>query len=184
MRTSTAVASPQLFELSSADLVPDRVLATLLFVDLVDSTKAAADRGYRRWLDVLDEHDALVSRELRRCRGRKVHSIGLGDGVLATFDGPARAIRCAQAIVGAVRSIGLDARAGLHTGEVETRSGNVAGIAVHIGARVAALAGAGEVLVSGAMPPLVIGSGLEFEHRGRHELKGVPGTWAIYAALD
>lgn len=161
----------------------DRVLATVLFADLVDSTAAAAELGDRRWREVLDRHDELVMRELSRHRGRKVHSIGLGDGVLATFNGPARAIECAHAILRSVRALGLEARAGLHTGEIETRGRDVAGIALHIGARVAALAGAGEVLCSGSIPPLVAGSGLEFEHRGLYELKGLPGTWPVYLAM-
>ncbi len=160
----------------------DRVLATVLFTDIVDSTKHAAKLGDRRWKDVLDEHDALVRDQPAFHRGRRVNSIGLGDGVLATFDGPARAIRCAQAICQGVTSLGLRARAGVHTGEVEMRGGDLSGVAVHIGARVSALAGPSEVLVSGAVPPLVAGSGLAFEDRGEHELKGVPGSWRSFAA--
>jgi class 3 adenylate cyclase len=159
----------------------DRALATVLFTDLVDSTRHAAELGDKRWREVLDQHDALCSRELDRHRGKKVHSIGLGDGVLATFDGPARAISFAQTIVQAVRLLGLEVRAGLHTGEVELRGDDIGGIAVHIGQRVSALAGPGEVLVSRTVTDLVAGSGLQFEERGEHVLKGVPGKMAIYA---
>jgi class 3 adenylate cyclase len=160
----------------------DRVLSTVLFTDIVGSTKRAAELGDRRWRDVLDEHDALVVERLGVYRGRRVNSIGLGDGVLATFDGPARAIRCAQAICEGVRSLGLQARAGVHTGEVELRGDDISGMAVHIGARVSALAGPDEVLVSGAVPSLVAGSGLVFEDRGEQLLKGVPGSWRLFAA--
>jgi pimeloyl-ACP methyl ester carboxylesterase/class 3 adenylate cyclase len=160
----------------------DRVLSTVLFTDIVDSTRRAAELGDRRWRDVLDDHDALVIEQLAAHRGRKVNSIGLGDGVLATFDGPARAIRCAQSICEGVRRLGLEARAGVHTGEVEVRGEDLAGMAVHIGARVSALAGPDEVLVSGAVPPLVAGSGIVFHDRGEHALKGVPGQWRIFAA--
>jgi class 3 adenylate cyclase len=160
----------------------DRVLSTVLFTDIVDSTRRAAELGDRRWRDVLDDHDALVIEQLAAHRGRKVNSIGLGDGVLATFDGPARAIRCAQSICAGVRRLGLEARAGVHTGEVEVRGEDLAGMAVHIGARVSALAGPDEVLVSAAVPPLVAGSGIVFHDRGEHTLKGVPGQWRIFAA--
>jgi pimeloyl-ACP methyl ester carboxylesterase len=160
----------------------DRVLSTVLFTDIVDSTKRAAELGDRRWKDLLDEHDAVVLNQLTFHRGRRVNSIGLGDGVLATFDGPARAIRCGQAICEGVRALGLQARAGVHTGEVEMRGEDLSGMAVHIGARVSVLAGPGEVLVSGAVPPLVAGSGLAFEDRGEHQLKGVPGSWRLFAA--
>ncbi|HEY3241634.1 MAG TPA: adenylate/guanylate cyclase domain-containing protein [Acidimicrobiia bacterium] len=157
----------------------DRVLATVLFTDIVGSTERAAELGDRRWRELLDRHDEVVRRELERHRGREVKVVG--DEFVATFDGPARAIRCACAISDAVHSLGLDVRAGLHTGEIELRGDDIAGVAVHIGARVTALAGPGEVLVSGAVPPLVAGSGLEFEDRGTRELKGVPGDWRIYA---
>jgi pimeloyl-ACP methyl ester carboxylesterase/class 3 adenylate cyclase len=160
----------------------DRVLSTVLFTDIVDSTTRAAELGDRRWRDLLDQHDALILEQLAVHRGRRVSSIGLGDGVLATFDGPARAIRCAQAICNGVRSFGLQARAGVHTGEIEFRGEDLSGIAVHIGARVAALAGPSEVLVSGAVPSLVAGSGLAFEDRGERQLKGVPGSWRLFAA--
>jgi class 3 adenylate cyclase len=158
---------------------PDRVLATVLFTDLVGSTEQAAELGDRRWRDLLEQHHASVRRELGRFDGREVDTAG--DGFFATFDGPARAIRCAQAIVDAVRPLGLDVRAGLHTGEVELADGKVAGIAVNIGARVAGRAGAGEVLVSGTVRDLVAGSGLEFEDRGTAELKGIPGEWRLFA---
>ena len=158
---------------------PDRLLATVLFTDLVGSTARASELGDRRWRDVIEQHHAAVRRELTRFDGQEMDTAG--DGFFATFDGPARAIRCAEAIVGAVRPLGLDVRAGLHTGEVEVTDGKVAGIAVNIGARVAARAGPGEVLVSSTVRDLVAGSGLEFEERGLAELKGVPGEWRLYA---
>ena len=159
---------------------PDRALATVLFTDIVDSTGRAAERGDRRWRDLLDAHHAAVRRELARFRGREVGTAG--DGFLAAFDGPARALRCAAAIVGAVRPLGLEVRAGLHTGEVEPVGDDVAGIAVHIAARVAALAGPGEVLASGTVKDLVAGSGIRFADRGTHVLKGVPDVWRLFAA--
>jgi class 3 adenylate cyclase len=158
---------------------PDRVLATVLFTDIVDSTARAADLGDARWRDVLERHDALVRGHLARHRGREVKTIG--DGFLATFDGPARAIRCACDITVDVRRLGLDIRAGLHTGELEVRRDDVAGMAVHIGARIGALAGPGEVLVSGTVKDLVVGSGIDFAERGTHPLKGVPGEWPVYS---
>jgi len=158
---------------------PDRALATVLFTDIVASTEHATRLGDQRWRQLLDQHDDIAARELDRHRGRKVNPTG--DGMLATFDGPARAVRCAQAIVAAVRPLGIEVRAGVHTGEVELRGDDIGGIAVHIGQRVSALAGPGEVLVSRTVTDLVAGSGLEFEERGEHELKGVPGKWAIYA---
>jgi class 3 adenylate cyclase len=157
----------------------DRVLATVLFTDIVDSTGRAAQLGDRRWTDLLARHDAVVRGELARFRGREVKHTG--DGFLATFDGPARAIRCATAITAALEDLGLEIRSGLHTGELEIVGDDVAGVAVHIGARVAAHAGRGEVLVSGTVHDLVAGSGLEFSDRGTHELKGVPGEWRLYA---
>jgi class 3 adenylate cyclase len=157
----------------------DRVLATVVFTDIVGSTEHAARMGDRRWKDLLATHDVLLGAELERFRGRMVKSTG--DGVLATFDGPGRAIRCACAIRDSVRSLGLDTRAGLHTGEIELRGDDVAGVAVHIGARVSALAGAGEVLVSSTVKDIVAGSGIGFGDRGEHELKGVPGTWRLFA---
>lgn len=156
----------------------DRVLATVLFTDIVDSTRRAAELGDSAWRPLLDRHDEVVRRQLDRFRGREVKVVG--DGFVATFDGPARAIRCAVAISDAVRLLGLEVRAGLHTGEIERRGDDIAGMAVHIGARVAALASAGEVLVSSAVPPLVAGSGLTFTDRGYRELKGVDGEWKIF----
>ena len=159
----------------------DRVLATVLFTDIVGATQRASELGDRRWRELLEQHHAIVRRELTRFRGSEVDTAG--DGFLATFDGPARAARCARAIQGAVRELGLEVRAGVHTGEVELTDGKVAGIAVHTGARVAALAGAGEVLVSSTVKDLVAGSGLEFADRGTHELKGV-GEWRLYAVSN
>jgi class 3 adenylate cyclase len=159
----------------------DRVLATVLFTDIVGSTERAIDLGDRAWRDLLDAHDDVVRRQLTRFRGQEVNTVG--DGFLATFDGPGRAILCACAIRDAVRALGIDVRAGLHTGEVEVRGKDVAGVAVHIGARVEALAGPAEVLVSGAVPPLVAGSGIRFADRGEHELKGVPGLWRLFAVV-
>ncbi len=157
----------------------ERMLATVLFTDIVDSTITAAEVGDRRWRELLETHNALVRRELLRYHGREVDSAG--DGFLATFDGPARAIRCASAIVEGVPELGLAVRAGLHAGECEIADGKVAGIAVHTGARVAGLANAGEVLVSSTVKDLVAGSGIEFIERGRHELKGIPGEWTLFA---
>jgi class 3 adenylate cyclase len=160
----------------------NRLLATVLFTDLVGSTAQAVELGDRRWRDLLEQHHASVRRELARFDGNEVDTAG--DGFFATFDGPARAIRCAQAIVDSVRRLGLAVRAGLHTGEVELADGKVAGIAVNIGARVATQARSGEVLVSGTVRDLVAGSGLEFEDRGTAALKGVPGEWRLFAVVD
>jgi pimeloyl-ACP methyl ester carboxylesterase len=160
---------------------PDRVLATVLFTDIVRSTEQAARLGDRRWRDLLDAHHATVRRELAHFRGREVKTAG--DGFLATFDGPARAIRCADAITEAVRPLGIEVRAGLHTGEVELIGDDVGGIAVHLGARVAALAGPGEVLASSTVKDLVAGSGLRFRDRGAHRLKGVPERWRLFALV-
>jgi pimeloyl-ACP methyl ester carboxylesterase len=160
--------------------VADRVLATVLFTDIVGSTEKAASLGDRRWRALLDDHHAMVRGILTRFRGHEVKTTG--DGFLATFDGPARGVRCARAIADEVRSLGIDIRAGLHTGECEIIGDDVGGIAVHIGARVAALAGAGEVLVSSTVKDLVAGSGLRFGSRGVTPLKGVPGEWQIFAA--
>ena len=157
----------------------DRVLATVLFTDIVGATERASELGDRGWRELLEQHHAIVRRELERFRGKEVDTAG--DGFLATFDGPARAVRCAGAIQQALTELGLEVRAGLHTGEVEVADGKVAGIAVHTGARVAGLARSGEVLVSGTVKDLVAGSGIEFEDRGQHELKGVPGEWRLYA---
>jgi class 3 adenylate cyclase/pimeloyl-ACP methyl ester carboxylesterase len=162
--------------------VPDSVLATLLFTDIVGSTERAADLGDRGWRDLLTRHHAFVRRELARYRGEEKDTAG--DGFFATFDGPARAIRCAHAIVDGVRDLGLELRAGVHTGECEVHEDKVAGLAVVIGARVAALAEGGEVLVSQTVRDLVAGAGIDFEERGEHELKGVPGSWRLYSVSD
>jgi class 3 adenylate cyclase len=164
-----------------ADVVDDRVLATVLFTDIVDSTRRAAEIGDRNWHALLDAHDAVVRSQLGRFRGREVSTSG--DGFLATFDGPQRAIRCAMAIRDTVQALGIEVRAGLHTGECEVRGDDIGGIAVHIGARVSALAGPSDVLVSSTLRDLVIGSGLEFEDRGAHGLKGVPGEWNLFAVV-
>jgi class 3 adenylate cyclase len=157
----------------------DRVLATVMFTDIVGSTDHASSLGDGRWRRLLDEHNTLVRHELERWRGQEVKTIG--DGFLATFDGPARAVQCAASIVDAVRTLGLEIRAGLHTGECELVGRDVAGIAVHIGARVMANAGPGEVLASSTVKDLVVGSGLRFDDRGLHTLRGVPDEWHLYA---
>jgi class 3 adenylate cyclase len=153
-------------------------LATVLFTDIVGSTERAVHVGDRAWRDLLDAHDRIVRRQLEQFRGREVNTVG--DGFLATFDGPGRAIQCARSIRDAVRALGIEVRVGLHTGEVEVRGDDVAGVAVHIGARVSAMADPGEVLVSSTVKDLVAGSGTEFVDRGAHELKGVPGTWTLF----
>jgi class 3 adenylate cyclase/pimeloyl-ACP methyl ester carboxylesterase len=160
----------------------ERTLATVLFTDIVESTRLAERIGDRRWRELLDAHDALVRAELVRHGGREVNRAG--DGFLATFDGPVRAIRCAQMIVAGARELDLAVRTGLHTGECERRGDDLAGLAVHIGARVAASAGPGDVLVSNTVKDLVLGSGIEFEDRGIHSLKGVEGEWRLFAAKD
>jgi class 3 adenylate cyclase len=165
-----------------AEPVPDTVLATVLFTDIVGSTERAAALGDRAWRELMHEHHILVRRELARFRGKELDTAG--DGFFAIFDGPARAISCARAIVEAVGELDLTLRAGVHTGECELQDGKVAGIAVNIGARVAANAGPGEVLVSGTVKDLVAGSGIEFSERGLHELKGVPGAWQLYAVAE
>jgi class 3 adenylate cyclase len=157
----------------------DRVLATVMFTDLVGSTERAASLGDKRWRELLERHYVAVRTELKRFNGREVQTIG--DGMLSTFDGPARAIRAAQAIVLAVRQLGVEVRVGLHTGEVKLVGDDVGGIAVHIGARINALAGPGEVLVSSTVKDLVAGSGIEFTDHGAHTLKGVPGEWRLFA---
>ena len=163
-----------------AEVEPDRVLATVLFSDIVGSSEKAASLGDRAWRELLERHHELVRRELVRFRGQEVDTAG--DGFLAAFDGPARAIRCGCAIAESMPELGLDVRVGLHTGECELVDGKVAGIAVHTGARVAALALPGEVLVSSTVKDLVAGSGLVFQDRGAHTLKGIPGQWQLYAA--
>jgi class 3 adenylate cyclase/pimeloyl-ACP methyl ester carboxylesterase len=157
----------------------DRVLSTVLFTDIVGSTDKACRVGDACWKQLLGKHDAMVRAYLNRYRGQEVKSTG--DGFLATFDGPARAVKCAQGICEGVRPLGLEIRAGCHTGEIELMGADVGGVAVHIGARVAALAGPSEVLVSSTVKDLVAGSGLVFAERGEHELKGVPGSWRLYA---
>jgi class 3 adenylate cyclase len=164
---------------SPAPVSVDRVLATVLFTDIVGSTEKAAALGDQRWRGLLDNHHATIRRNLARFRGREVKTTG--DGVLATFDGPARGVRCACAIAEEIRPLGIEVRAGLHTGECEMIGDDVGGIAVHIGARVASLAGASEVLVSSTVKDLVAGSGLRFGDRGSQSLKGVPGEWRIFA---
>jgi class 3 adenylate cyclase/pimeloyl-ACP methyl ester carboxylesterase len=165
-----------------ADVADDRVLATVLFTDIVASTRHAAEIGDRDWHALLDAHDAVVRAQLSRFRGREVNTSG--DGFLAMFDGPQRAIRCAMSIRDAVQALGIEVRAGLHTGECEVRGGDIGGIGVHIGARVSALAGPNDVLVSSTLRDLVIGSGLEFDDRGAHQLKGVPGEWHLFAVAS
>jgi class 3 adenylate cyclase len=155
------------------------MLATVLFTDIVDSTRRAADLGDAGWRRLLEEHDRLMRAALDRHRGREVKRTG--DGFLATFDGPARAIRCAASVAEGMRTLGIEIRAGLHTGECEVMNGDVGGLAVHIGARVMSCAGPSEVLVSNTVKDLVVGSGIEFEDRGNHDLKGVPGEWRLFA---
>jgi pimeloyl-ACP methyl ester carboxylesterase len=164
-----------------SDPEPDRVLATVLFTDIVDSTKRAAEVGDRAWRELIGHHHFLVRQQLERYRGREIKTTG--DGFLAAFDGPARAVRCGRAIVDAIKSLDMQIRAGVHTGECEIIGEDVAGIAVHIGARVAALAGADEVMVTSTVKDLVAGSGLRFDARGHRTLKGVPGEWNVFVAI-
>ena len=161
------------------EVEPDRMLATVMFTDIVDSTRRAAEVGDRAWRELLGQHDRLVRLALEQHRGREVKTTG--DGFLATFDGPARAIHCAASVADAVRSLGLELRAGLHTGECEVMNGDVGGLAVHIASRVMSCAAPGEVLVSGTVKDLVVGSGIQFQDRGSRELKGVPGEWRVFA---
>jgi class 3 adenylate cyclase len=167
---------------SRRERAPERVLATILFTDIVDSTRHAAAAGDRDWRRMLERHDELVRRELARYRGQEIKHTG--DGFLASFDGPARAVECAAAITEDVRQLGLEVRAGVHTGECELRGRDISGMAVHIGARVGANARPGEVLVSSTVKDLVVGSGLRFEDRGPTTLKGVPDEWRLYALAD
>jgi class 3 adenylate cyclase len=160
---------------------PDRVLATVMFTDIVDSTRRAAELGDRQWRTLLDRHDEIVRQQLGRFRGHEVKN--LGDGFLATFDGPARAVRCAAAIAQSVQPLGIAVRSGLHTGEIELKRDDIGGIAVHIAARVADLAQPAESLVSSTVRDLVAGSGLRFEDRGRHMLRGLPEDVHLYTAL-
>jgi len=155
----------------------DRVLSTVLFTDIAGSTEMATSMGDRRWHELLENHHALVRREIARFGGHEVKTTG--DGFLVTFDGPARAIRCAAALVEAMRRLGIELRAGIHTGECEMMADDVGGIAVHIAARVLSKASPGEILVTSTLRDLVAGSGLRFASRGRHELKGVPGDWEL-----
>ena len=160
---------------------PDRVLATMLFTDIVSSTERAASAGDREWREMLDRHDAMVRRQIQRFGGREVKSTG--DGVFATFEGPARAVRCAVAIREGAAQLGLEVRAGVHTGEIELRGADVGGIAVHVTQRISTLADADEILVSSTVVDLVAGSGLEFDDRGEHELKGVPRPWRVFSVI-
>jgi len=159
----------------------ERILATVVFTDIVGSTDRAAQLGDGRWRDLLDRHDQSVRTQIERFRGREVKTVG--DGFVATFDSPRRAIECALAIRENLKGFDIGVRAGIHTGEIEVRGDDVAGMAVHIGARVSALAGPGEVLVSSTVKDLVVGSSVEFEERGEHDLKGVPGTWRLFAVM-
>jgi class 3 adenylate cyclase/pimeloyl-ACP methyl ester carboxylesterase len=160
----------------------DRVLTTVLFTDIVESTRHVATLGDRRWRARLDDHDRIVRDELTRFRGREINTTG--DGFVAAFDGPARAIRCARSIVERVRPVGLEVRAGLHTGECEVRGEDLGGLAVHIAARVGSMGAPGEVVVSGTVRDLVVGSGIEFAERGEHELRGVPDTWKLFSVVQ
>lgn len=160
---------------------PERALATVVFTDIVGSTERAADLGDRGWRSLLERHNVVIRREIERFRGTERSTAG--DGFLATFDGPARGVRAARAITTAVKALGLEVRTGVHTGEVELVGTDIAGIGVHIGARIGALAGPGQVFVSRTVRDLVVGSELKFEERGSHALKGVPGTWEIYEAV-
>jgi class 3 adenylate cyclase len=159
--------------------VTDRVLSTVLFTDMVSSTEQLAARGDAAWRQVLDDHDTTMNRIVREYRGKVVKTTG--DGILATFDGPARAVRCAADLLGAAQQAGITLRAGLHTGEIELRPADVAGIAVHIANRIADLAEPNPIFVSRTVVDLTSGSGLRFEPRGEHQLKGVPGTWLTFA---
>ncbi|MEA2199053.1 MAG: hypothetical protein QOJ25_3104 [Solirubrobacteraceae bacterium] len=161
---------------------PERILATVMFSDIVDSTRRAAEFGDKGWRSLIETMETAVMSELARHRGRAVKS--MGDGFLSTFDGPARAIRCASALRETARAHDLEVRTGLHTGEIEVMGNDVGGLAVHIGARVAAIAAPGEVLVSGTVKDLVVGSGISFQERGTRELKGVPGEWRLFAVAD
>jgi class 3 adenylate cyclase len=166
-------------EEATAEPETDRVLATILFTDIVGSTAKAVELGDARWRELIEDHHSTVRRLLLRHRGTELDTAG--DGFFASFDGPARGIRCARAITESVRDLGIEVRAGLHTGECERMNGKVGGIAVHIGARVAAEAGPGEVVVSSTVKDLVAGSGIAFRDRGAAELKGVPGEWRLFA---
>ena len=159
---------------------PDRMLATVLFSDIVGSTEQASQLGDRRWHELLDAHDHLVRQHLQRHRGHEIKTTG--DGFLATFDGPGRAITCGFALHQAAANLGIQVRVSIHTGEIEVRGGDIGGIAVHISQRIQNHAGPGEVLTSRTVTDLVAGSGITFQHRGDHTLKGIPGTWPLFAA--
>jgi class 3 adenylate cyclase/pimeloyl-ACP methyl ester carboxylesterase len=169
------------WDTAAAAQEPDRVLATVMFTDIVGSTSKASELGDKRWRELLERHHQLIRRQLARARGKEVDTAG--DGFFAAFDGPARAIRCACAITQSVKELGLDVRVGLHTGECELIDGKVTGIAVHTGARIAAKAAAGEVLVSSTVKDLVAGSDLVFQDRGRQQLSGIPNEWRLYAVV-
>ena len=160
----------------------DRILTTVLFTDIVGSTGLAATLGDQRWRSLLDAHDQAVREQFRRYRGTEINTTG--DGFMASFNGPARAIACAKAIAEATEELGVQLRLGMHTGECEVRGDDLGGLAVHIAARVRTLAVAGEILVSGMVRDLVAGSGIEFEDRGEHELNGVPGSWKLFAVQE
>jgi class 3 adenylate cyclase len=160
----------------------DRILASVLFTDIVGSTEHASTRGDRTWREILDAHDSMVRRQIERFRGREINTTG--DGFLVTFDGPARAVACGRAIRDGAQPLAIDVRVGVHVGEVELRGDDVMGTAVNIAARVASAAKPGEVLVSRTVTDLVSGSGLAFDGRGLHQLKGVPGTWDLFALRD
>jgi class 3 adenylate cyclase len=179
---SSATAIEEIGEFVTGERPPvevARILTTVLFTDIVGSTERAEREGDRRWSELLSAHHNVVRSELRHFRGQEIDTAG--DGFLATFDGPARAIRCAFAIRDGVEALGLQIRAGLHTGEVEPSDSGPRGLAVHIGARVGALAGPGEVLISRTVADLIVGSGIKLEDRGEHKLKGVPGRWRLFA---
>jgi class 3 adenylate cyclase/pimeloyl-ACP methyl ester carboxylesterase len=178
--SSTAETVAEFLTGASAPDSFDRVLTTILFTDIVGSTTKLAEIGDEKWRRLLDQHDRRVREQLRLHRGHEVNTTG--DGFVVSFDGPARAIRCAQAIGEALSTLGIDVRAGLHSGECEVRGDDMTGLAVHIAARVSAMAGSGEILVSGTVKDLVAGSGIQFDERGENELAGVPGTWKLFAA--
>lgn len=159
---------------------PNRVLASVLFTDIVDSTRRAVELGDREWRLLLNRHDLFAERQVEQHGGRLIKTTG--DGILATFDGPARSVRCARALIDGAQPLGIELRAGVHTGEVELRGNDIAGLGVNIASRIEALAQPGEVLVSRTVPDLVAGSGLDFVDRGNHQLKGVPGQWQLFAA--
>ena len=184
MRARTNVVADEVAEFLTGErpvVEIERILTTVLFTDIIGSTGRAASLGDEKWRALLDAHDRAVREQLRRFRGREINTPG--DGFVASFDGPARAIRCAQAIVDATGKLGVQLRVGLHTGECEVRGDDLGGLAVHIAARVGALASPSEILVSGMVKDLVAGSGIEFDDFGEHELKGVPGTWRLFAVV-